>query len=125
MPVKRRIKRKARKVSVKTRRSNGGLDQLAKAKMPKWHVVQSFASDSQAKPESDAVSPKLSGLYAKRASVTTSSKRSSLRSSNFANASRSSGKSGLVVMAPDSPEDSKAGAKTQVFEDDEHTGAQG
>ena len=129
MQVKRRTRKKiTSKTSRKTVRRNPSLEQLAKAKMPKWRVVDNLMADDTATPHPDAVSPKLASLQG-RGSARSSSRRMLSKVSESVEDSGSSSdkgkRSGLVVMAPTSAEDAKTGTKTQVFEDDEHTGAQG
>jgi len=132
MQVKRRrAKKVAPKAFRKVGRRSSSLEELATAKMPKWRVVEDSAADNAARPEADAVSPKLSGLQSSISSGSSSSSKRSLSkdSASVEDSEKSSGKgrrTGLVVMAPNSAEDAaKVGTKTQVFEDDEHTGAQG
>jgi hypothetical protein len=117
-------KRKTHKVSTsRSRRSDSGLDQLAKKLMPKWRVVNESPLGADATRDVDAVSPKLTGVATDSATV-------KLGRKTQATLERLRGKtkkklSGLVNMAPSSEEDARLGAKTQVIEDDEHTGSQG
>jgi hypothetical protein len=121
-------KRKARKKVVRKMQKRVGfaasLDKLAKTKLPKWRVVEDDAQDATLPIQVDAVSPKLSALRSK-----TRTNTASVTSEDFEGASDSEpkqkkkGLSGLVNMAPESGD--AAGVKTQVFEDDEHTGSQG
>jgi hypothetical protein len=117
-------KRKTHKASRSRSRSSGaGLDRLAKKLMPKWRVVNESPLGADATREVDAVSPKLTGVGMDSATVKSARKVQ-------ATLQRSKGKtqkklSGLVNMAPNSEEDARLGAKTQVIEDNEHTGSQG
>jgi len=97
----------------------GSLEELAKRKLPKWRVVEESEQDSPLKVDADAIAPKLpSGGRARNAAI-----GNGLPNSD--SPSRNRGRSGLVNMVPDSQQDARLGAKTQVFEDDELTGAQG
>jgi hypothetical protein len=107
--------------------SSSDLERLAKAKMPKWRVAQEQEQDSSNSGDVDAVSPNLFELRSK--SKATAAKK--LRTGNAGGESdsgsktRNKGLSGLVNMAPGSGRDANSAIKTQIFEDDEHTGSQG
>jgi hypothetical protein len=129
MRLKNRVTKRA-KILVKKRATPSSLEELAKSKMPKWRVADERAQeqDRPADSEVDAVSPKLSN---RRAAGTAAGARKLLATLNKAvsnsesKSNQETKKSGLVNMVPESEEDAGLGAKTQVFEDDEHTGAQG
>ena len=125
MPSKKKArKRGGRKMSKRTT-SSSDLEKLAKVKMPKWRVAQE--QDSSNSGDVDAVSPNLFELRSK--SKATAAKK--LRRENAGGESdsgsktRRKGLSGLVNMAPESGRDANSAIKTQIFEDDEHTGSQG
>jgi len=102
----------------KTAAAGGSLEELAKRKLPKWRVVEETEPDTPLKVDADAIAPKLpSGGRSRHAAIGNGVPDSA--------PSRNRGRSGLVNMVPDSQQDARLGAKTQVFEDDELTGAQG
>ena len=90
--------------------------------MPKWRVVDERAQeqDRPGDSEVDAVSPKLSN---RRAAGTAAGARKLLATLNKAvsnsesKSNQETKKSGFVNMVPESEEDARLGAKTQVFED--------
>jgi hypothetical protein len=129
MPLKNRVTKRA-KISLKKRATPSSLDELAKRKMPKWRVANERAGE-QDRPggsEVDAVSPKLSSRGAAETTGEARKLMATLKKAVSNSESKSNPetkKSGLVNMVPESEEDARLGAKTQVFEDDEHTGAQG
>lgn len=129
-------KRKIKKTKASRQRSaSSSLEKLAKSKMPKWRIVdeRTQEQDTHVKPEADAVSPRLrshregalSGARMRKAALTESLKDSESKSNESNKSNENNRTTGLVNMLPDSEQDARLGAKTQVFEDDEHTGAQG
>jgi len=121
---KKAPKKKARKAFHK-RATSSSLEALAKSKMPKWRVAEGSSQDSRASAEADAVSPNLGELRTGTAAVESRKFRATVGGTSSDAASKSKKKSGLVNMVPESEEDARLGVKTQVFEDDEHTGSQG
>ena len=82
--------------------------------------------DSPGVVEVDAVSPKLGDLRVSSSAANPRKRRAkSEEVSDSSSSSQKGRKSGLVNMVPDSEQDARLGTKTQVFEDDEHTGSQG
>jgi hypothetical protein len=103
------------------------LEELAKRVMPKWRVADESAQDSPTTLEVDAVTPTLGGVRAKVAALRSRKRQATSGEEVLDSPSspRQERGSGLVNMVPDSDDDARRDAKTQVFEDDEHTGAQG
>jgi hypothetical protein len=100
------------------------LEQLAKKSMPKWRIVPESDSETDEARYVDAVSPKLTPP--RNSSSLKSENKQQMTMRRSADKEKKSKKlSGLVNMAPTSEEDARLGAKTQVFEDDEHTASQG
>jgi hypothetical protein len=127
MQVKRKSPVRTSRKTFKKQATSPSLEELAKRAMPKWHLAEESAQDSKSTLEVDAVSPKL-GEHRASAAVSRSRKSQktvSERVSDFSSPAPETEVSGLVNMVPDSHEDSRLGAKTQVFEDGEHTGSQG
>lgn len=128
MLVKRKTPKKvARRALKKSLTSSPSLEELAKKKMPKWRVAEEDVEDSPGTPEVDAVSPKLFDFRSQSFAVRSGMPQATTVSSEPDAKPKSSGtkRSGLVKMLPESDQDARQGAKTQVFEDDEHTGSQG
>jgi hypothetical protein len=126
MQVKKKASKKRTPKVFKKRERPSSLADLAKSKMPKWRVVDESLQDSPGTVEADAVSPKLIDLRAKTTAGSRKTQATLTNSSSDAGSkSNQSKKSGLVNMIPESEQDARLGAKTQVFEDDEHTGSQG
>jgi hypothetical protein len=129
MPLKNRATKRT-KLLLKKRATPSSLDELAKRKMPKWRVANERIEeqDRAGGLEVDAVSPKLSSRRAAATGVGAGKLLATLSkavSNSESKSNHETKKSGLVNMVPESEEDARLGAKTQVFEDDEHTGAQG
>lgn len=121
MAVKKKARKKSAKKMFSTQSSSRRLDQIAKEKMPKWRIVETAGQDSQANSEPDAVSPRLSKLQGRNSAL------SEVADADALGGRRKSSKRGLTGLVNMEPEDGSAGAgsKTQVFENDEHTGSQG
>jgi len=118
---------RAKKPPKKKQIASSSLEKLAESKMPKWRIADDGAPDSPRTTEADAISPKLSELRGKTASAGSRMVQATYTETAPDSKSKShpKKKSGLVNMIPESQEDARLGAKTQVFEDDEHTGSQG
>jgi hypothetical protein len=123
MSTKRKTHR-AKSSTTHSSSSSTGLDQIAKKLMPKWRVVQETPLAADAAHEVDAVSPKLTRLGGED-SATVKSARKVQFTLQRSRGNPQKKLSGLVNMAPNSEEDARLGAKTQVIEDDEHTASQG
>jgi hypothetical protein len=127
MQFKERSAIRTSRKTVKSHAASRSLEDLARRAMPKWRVADDSAQDSDATPEVDAVSPKLEKIQGTSAASRSGKRLRTLddKISDSPSDTRKKRKSGLVNMVPAADQDSRLGVKTQVFEDDEHTGAQG
>jgi hypothetical protein len=121
MPVKKKALKKSAKKGFRKQSSSSRLKQLAKVTLPQWRIVSSAQQDSPTTFDPDAVSPNLSKLQGKK----DSSVGALYKGSDYpATEADEHGTTGLVNMEP-ADGHAGAGPKTQVFENDEHTGSQG
>jgi hypothetical protein len=120
---KKAAKQQVRKAFIK-RKPSSSLEELAKIKMPNWRIAQESVEDSPGAVDVDAISPR---LFSAKTAAAPRRLQTAFTNAEGDSGSKSSAnkKSGLVNMVPDTDQDARVGAKTQVFEDDEHTGSQG